>query len=102
MYYLSQQPSFKDARCVSVHTSLATTFGTSPLPASAAAASSAPSDGGGSGSDGAGAGGAKAAAAAAVAYLPAPGFHLLMHKGRPFGVWRRRAAGNPQMAANAR
>jgi hypothetical protein len=29
MYWLSQQPSFRDSRCVSVHTSLGSTFGTS-------------------------------------------------------------------------
>jgi hypothetical protein len=39
---------------------------------------------------------------AQVTYLPAPGWHLLSFQGRWFGVQRRRATGNPQLAANAR
>jgi hypothetical protein len=39
MFWLAQQPGFQNSRCVSVHTSLGTTFGTS-VPASLAQASS--------------------------------------------------------------
>eukprot|EP00775_Hariotina_reticulata_P013700 gene13700-13822_t len=37
-----------------------------------------------------------------VAYLPAPGDHLLTYRGKLMMISRRRTAGNPQLAANAR
>jgi hypothetical protein len=92
MLWLSRQPGFRESRCVSVHTSLANTFGSTPPPASDNGSDN------GSGGDGS----AGSAAAARVTYLPAPGTHLLRFQGRWFAVSRRRAPGSPQLAANAR
>jgi hypothetical protein len=90
MHWLSQHPKFKNSTMVSVTTNLAGTFGTSVVqhPLASSSSSSSSSSKGGAGPP--------------VAYLPAPGDHLLRYQGKWMCISRRRATGNPQLAANAR
>ncbi|KAF6266677.1 P-loop containing nucleoside triphosphate hydrolase protein [Scenedesmus sp. NREL 46B-D3] len=70
-------------------TNLAGTFGTSVVQHPLASSSSSSSS-------------SKGGEGPPVAYLPAPGDHLLRYRGKWMCISRRRAAGNPQLAANAR
>ncbi|WIA29129.1 hypothetical protein OEZ86_011640 [Tetradesmus obliquus] len=86
MHWLSQHPKFSNSTMVSVTTNLSGTFGTSVVQHPLASSSSS----------------SKAGEGPPVAYLPAPGDHLLRYQGRWLCISRRRATGNPQLAANAR
>ncbi|WIA09054.1 hypothetical protein OEZ85_008468 [Tetradesmus obliquus] len=88
MHWLSQHPKFSNSTMVSVTTNLSGTFGTSVVQHPLASSSSSSSS--------------KAGEGPPVAYLPAPGDHLLRYQGRWLCISRRRATGNPQLAANAR
>ncbi|KAF8072923.1 BCS1 [Scenedesmus sp. PABB004] len=85
MAYLADHPRFKRATSVSVTSSLSC-FGATGLPVQ-------PLTGAGADDEG---------APPPVTYLPAPGDHLLRHRGRWMLISRRRGTGNPQLAANAR
>jgi len=80
MYWLMRQPSFRSSNVLSVTTSLKS-FGTSPVEESMVASG---------------------AAGAPYMLLPAPGEHVMRYRGAWVLVSRQRAAGNPQLAANAR
>jgi hypothetical protein len=104
MHWLSQHPKLgKRSTIVSVTTNFSC-FGTAiaqqplvPAAGSVAAGTTAGNDGSSSSSQD-----SIIEQGPPVAYLPAPGDHFLTYRGKLMMISRKRTAGNPQLAANAR